>query len=297
MSGAHDRRSFFRELLHGASRAARELSELRGAAEDEESFGLGPFDDASPSHDVLDALPAERLATTADLRELCGELDREAWADGAVALARPSIRLTPGGDGSCTLGGPSPAGHPELSLLARLSLAALPETELPRDGALLVLADLGDAPDETGGPTACAVLHVDEAPREPDGRPGLPLLAVTPSAELTLPLEPDWFEADSSELADWTDLRTRLAALQGTDLEDTSPDYHALHRLLGYPDTLVHPEILMPPDEGSPWRLLFQLSADEQLGVSFGAWERLFVWIREDDLGDRRFDRVQATIG
>jgi uncharacterized protein YwqG len=45
------------------------------------------------------------------------------------------------------------------------------------------------------------------------------------------------------------------------------------------------------------WRLLFQLSSDEELDLSLGYPPgRLYVWIRRDDLVEGRFDRVWAFV-
>lgn len=264
--------------------------------------GFGPTPDAPVA-----AAPAGRLATADDLRTLCGELGRDAWSDKAFALSQVSIRLTHGGDGSSSLGG-SPglprdvewptAGDARLPFLARIRLDDLPETLLPREGALLVFADLDDE-SYADEPRPCAVRHVtaDESERRPSAE-SLPVVPVVASAELTLPFEPESLELDAWELSDWAELREHLAALQGTVLEETAPDYHAIHRLLGHGDALIDP---LPPgaeeDDASAWQLLFQLSGDDALGVSFGPYARLLIWIRKDDLRAGRFDGVRATIG
>jgi hypothetical protein len=53
-------------------------------------------------------------------------------------------------------------------------------------------------------------------------------------------------------------------------------------------------------DELSPgaadWRLLLQLSSDDEVGVELDYLERLFVWIRDEDLRSGRFDRVRAFV-
>ncbi len=143
-------------------------------------------------------------------------------------------------------------------------------------------------------------------------------LAVTPSGELTLPAVPAAIDLDVWELEDWAGLRERLATLQGVELEERAADYHALHRLLGHPDTFaadmgidahlvaqgidleeepfahVHDEELAGRAAG--WTLLFQLSNDDEVGVELDDFLRLFVWIRDDDLAVGRFDRVRAFV-
>jgi len=67
----------------------------------------------------------------------------------------------------------------------------------------------------------------------------------------------------------------------GVDL-DAEPYAHALHGDL--------------EACAADWRLLFQLSNDDDLGVDLGTANRLFVWVRRDDLAARRFDRIRAFI-
>jgi uncharacterized protein YwqG len=44
------------------------------------------------------------------------------------------------------------------------------------------------------------------------------------------------------------------------------------------------------------WRPLFQLPNDDDLGVAFGYLDRLYIWIRDDDLRAARFDGVRAFV-
>jgi uncharacterized protein YwqG len=331
MSGGHDRRAFFRELLRGASRAAGEVQSLRGAAGESsnELLGRGAVDEPDPIRvETVPALPAARLASPDELRVLCIELGREPWADEAVALARTSVRLTPGGGGRSRLGGlpevPPDFAWPvwqgqELALVAQLRLDELPAGPLPAAGTLLVFFALDPFPTgvQATDAGACHVLLVADGPTEPVERDGaLPEVPVEPSAELMLPLEPVSFVLDSWEHEAWTQLRERLAVAQGVELEDRADDYHALHRLLGYPDTLAegmeldaelvssgidvdpyrHPFADGVVPAAADWRLLFQLSSDEELAVALGYFERLYVWIREDDLRAGRFDDVRAFV-
>jgi hypothetical protein len=200
-------------------------------------------------------------------------------------------------------------------------LDELPESPLPPSGTLLVFFALTSKPSGMrpwdGG--ACRVMHVADGPKERVERDrALAELPVVPSAELTLPLEPSLL-GDTADIGAWTRLRERLAALQEVELEETSAAYHALHRLLGYPDVLVdgmeleaqlvaHGVDLTGADHyvdarveelrpgAASWRLLFQLSSDDDLGVALGDYERLYVWIREGDLASGRFDRVRAFV-
>ena len=326
MAAGHDRRGFLRELLRGATRAASEIESLRARAEPLEPSWDGPLASVpdTPFHTVP-AVPATRLATVDELRALCCDLGREDWTDEATTLARRSVRLTRGDTGRSRLGGspevPTPFEWPvwdgeELAFLAQLYLAELPGNELPRTGMLLVFfaldrAPAGYAPDDAG---ACRVLYVEDGPTQRVPRDDcLPEMPVRASEELTLPLDPVSFETGVSDTDTWSELRERLAALQGLELEDATADYRAIHRLLGYPDTLVDGmasdaelvsrgiDIIRDPypDEpvsGADWRLLLQISNDDELGIALGAFERLFVWVRDDDLRAGRFDATRAFV-
>lgn len=329
MTGGSNRRGFLRQLVRDVARAASELDEaLRGAADEpEESLG-SPFPDAAaPEQVVLPARPTTRAATEEDVRRLCGELGLEPWAEAAVAAAQASLRLTPASvDTRSRLGGtatpypgfdwPTWEGEP-LDLLLQVALDELPPSPLPATGTLLLFFATARAPDgarpEHAG--ACRVAIVDGEP-SPRGLPGaLPEVPLAASGELTLPLEPVEAASGPCDYAGWLELRARLAELQGVVPADASPDYLALHRLLGHPDSLAEPMdadaalVTAGIDLGSPeadrsqaragalsWRLLAQLSADPGLGIAFGLYERLFVWIREADLRRGRFDRVRAFV-
>lgn len=334
MASAHDRRSFLRELLRGASRAASGLGELRDAAAG--AGGAPLFDDAfggvaDASARPVPAPPTERLATTDDLLALCRELGHEEWGDETAALALTSVRLTPGGSGSSWLGG-RPAVPPgfewpsweggELELVAQLALADLHAGgPLPAKGALLVFFAVDGAPEgvrpEDAG--ACRVLHVGDAALERHDRDArLTELPVQASLELMLPPEPERLALDVWQLDEWTMLRERLAALQGVELEERAAEYHALHRVLGYPDALtdgmqLDAELVSNGLEAGPWGytdpradalsegaaewlLLLQLSSDDALGLALAPFERLYVWIRERDLRAGRFEGVRAFV-
>lgn len=330
MTGAHDRRSFLRELLRGATRAAGELGGLRDAAAEagEEAWGtdLPGVPEWSPS--PVPAPPAEPFATTADLRRLCGELGRDAWGDEAVALARTSTRLTRSDAGRSWIGGaptlpvafdwPSWDGK-ELTFMAQIDLADVVDSPCPVDGSLLFFYALDRTPSglRPRDKDACRVVHVPVGSEVAEPEEARPKMLVAPSAELTLPLEPT-FELDGWAREEWTDLRERLAVFQGVELEDRSADYHALHRMLGYPETFAggmeldaqlvsHGVDLEEQPDAYPlyenlapgaadWRLLLQLSSDDDGAISLGYFERLFIWIRDEDLRDGRFHRVRAFV-
>lgn len=328
-TGGHDRRAFFRQLLRGATRAAEEMEALRRATDDAVRRTASVDETAEPAWHPVAAAPTTRHATLEELRTMCEEAGRVEWADEAASLARTGFRLTHGGDGGSWLGGTPRAaslewpvwGGIELAFLGRIALAGLPPSELPADGALLLFfavdqAPSGNRPADSG---ACRVVHVEENPV--DDEPlygGMPFAAVTPSAELTLPAAPASLALDADELEAWTELRERLAEAQGVELEERAASYHALHRLLGHPDTYAEgmeldaelvvrgvdlddepfPDV-SPEEESSAadnWVLLLQISNDDDLALDLGDASRLFVWIRRDDLAARRFDGVQAFV-
>ena len=318
-------------MLRGASRAAREVETLRRFADDAVQRSAGLDEDPETALRPVPAEPTTHFATLDELHSLCADVGRENWADHAVSLARTSVRLTPGGDGGSWLGGsPRAAGLEwplwnggELAFVARIGLPGLPSTPLPAHGALLVFFALDRAPSgmRPADAGACRVIHVadDEAPEEGLQEGGrLRNVLVTPSGELTLPAVPAAIDLDVWELEDWTGLRERLATLQGVELEERAADYHALHRLLGHADTfaadmgvdahLVARGIDLEEEPfahafdddlssgAAGWRLLFQLSNDDGVGIDLDDFLRLFVWIRDDDLTVGRFDRVRAFV-
>jgi uncharacterized protein YwqG len=327
-TGGHDRRAFFRQLLRGATRAAEEMESLRRATDGAVRRATSPGEDAEPGWHPVAAAPTTHLATTDELWALCAEIGREEWADQAASLARTGFRLTRGGDGTSWLGGTPRAGSlewpvwngVELAFLGRIALDGLPPCGLPDSGALLVFfaADeepSGNRPTDGG---ACRVLHVDDAPFSDEPLyGGMPFAAVTPSGELTLPAAPPSVAVDMEELDAWTELRERLAAAQGVELEETAASYHALHRLLGHPDTYAEgmeadaelvsrgvdldEELFAGSDDelstaAEDWMLLLQFSNDDDLALDLGDASRLFVWIRRADLAAGRFDAVQAFV-
>jgi uncharacterized protein YwqG len=331
MAEVYRRRAFSKELLRGASRATGELGAVARAVADpaERVLAAGSmgFDPDHVRSSATPARPTERLASSGDLRKLCDEVGLAPWTNEAAALARISIRLTPGGAGGSRLGGvpdlPPNFEWPvwtggELALLAQLQLDELPPSQLPRSGRLLLFFALAAAPSglRPSDGDACRVLLVGDGPVVPCSRgeklPSLPLAA---SAELTLPPEPASLPLDADELEAWTELRERLAAAQGVELEERAGCYHAIHRLLGYPDAiaasmeldaeLVSQGIDLEADEqdvdelearAAHWRLLLQVSSDDDLGVSLGYYERLYVWVRDDDLSAARFQHARAFV-
>jgi hypothetical protein len=171
------------------------------------------------------------------------------------------------------------------------------------------------------------MVHVSETPSAVstasfgDGAPE-GSRAVELSAELQLPRA--WsapiqaLGLDDVEHEAWEQLRRQLADRQGVELHDRMPGLQALHRLLGYPDErrgdmpvacellarghalgddppYAHPNAVDVEPEAGRWRLLLQLTVDDEIGWSWGAWcNRLYFWIDERDLAAHDFTRVRG---
>jgi Domain of unknown function (DUF1963) len=125
-------------------------------------------------------------------------------------------------------------------------------------------------------------------------------------------------ELDDVEQVGWQRLRQQLAQAQGVEVHDMTQGFQVMHRLLGYPDERrgdmplacellargyvlgedpprAHPGAAEAERDARRWRLLLQLSADDELGWSWGGRrERLYLWIDESDLAEGDFARVRA---
>jgi uncharacterized protein YwqG len=218
----------------------------------------------------------------------------------------------------------------ELDFVGQLDLAEVaalgPDTGLPTAGLLLLFCSLdtrptGLRPDDKG---AVRVVLADGDLATDETRFSLTELPLRLSTELTLPSEsagfPQSLTLGGYELDAWQRLREGLAERQGVELEDRSLEWHALHRLAGHPDTTeeaMHVDAQLVfngidlnsgeryydervPDlerDAEQWRLLLQLSSDDELALQLGyPLGRLYVWIREGDLAQGRFDDVWGFI-
>lgn len=336
---SHDRRSFFKAFLRDAASAAYEVREALRPDEPKEPEPLEPTFELPPPQR---ALPAKELLSEERLLELCRELGLEARVDDVRRLARTSVRLTRATSPvRSRIGGvadlppdfvwPTFDGR-ELAFVGQLGLDeiaaaghgdALP---LPAEGLLLFFYDLATLPSGLL-PSHRGTVHVElvdgaSVERDTTRLPALRPLPVQPSFELMVP--PAWsFQAEPLELSPdetepWDELRVRVAEAQGVELEDKSPDWFSLHRLLGYHDELGrepevecelassgivaddYDEYFAHRDERSAsareWRLLLQLSTDEDLQTPWDAFGRLYVFVRDADLRARRFDGAWAIL-
>jgi uncharacterized protein YwqG len=218
----------------------------------------------------------------------------------------------------------------ELAFLGQLDLAEVaalyPETPLPGRGLLLFFYDVAGHPSglEPAHQGSWRVVHADGDPshleRAGADRATFADYPLQLSLELMLPRTwtplAEALALDGEETPAWDELREQLARAQGVELEELAPKWQSLHRLLGYPEELgggleldcelasqginvESGEHYADPrrDEleagALDWRLLLQLSADDDLGASFGeGFGRLSFLIRNQDLAAQSFDRV-----
>lgn len=300
MAEPSNRRSFLRVALESAVKEAQRIAAS--------SAGTSPAADAPAPEPERPPLPRRRGAIGELLRRL-PEVGLQSRAADVRRLARPSVRFEPVRDESpgaswCAAPG-AEDDHGcivalDLGELAREGLAG-PEGE---EGALLVYAD--------------AVAY-GPAPEPPDGA-----RAVHMAGELLIPrvwsapvqaLRLSVVETDA-----WTELRRWWALEQEAELEDENISPGPLHRVGGYPDERSG---LMPlicelrvrnvdapaadvreaarragiEPEQLDWRPVVQLSADSALRWKWGPRAaRLYLWARDGDLEQGRFDAVQAVV-
>ena len=274
----------------------------------------------------------ERTAQLDELRELVAAHGLEHRLEDVERLARTSARLLVGeadSNAGSRFGGkpdlPAAATWPEwhgqrLDLLLQLDLEELTAAgftgALPRTGALFVFYARADrptglSPDQRG---ACVALVAEPGPRQEaaGAARGIEL-----SVQLVLPRA--WaapvvaLALDVEEEQAWERMRADLARLQGVDADEPAAGKRCLHRIGGYPDDtrggmqLICDRVTAGADleAGEPtaadgderaavarWDLLFQLSADDLLGWSWGdsSRERLYVWQRGGGLGQGPLD-------
>lgn len=201
---------------------------------------------------------------------------------------------------------------------------------LPADGLLLIFSALDRTPSGTS-PLDRESSHVMWVPAErvPPSAP-TPIGPSRPSAARALEISSEvvlprvWSEAvqrlglDAGEQEAWERARRELAELQGVTAWEAGSELRSVHRLLGvaeesrgdmpvalelaargvdvgYGAPGAHPEARRLGGAPQRWRLLLQLTVDEQLGWEFGRGrERLYVWGVEDELSAGILTAVRA---
>ena len=212
----------------------------------------------------------------------------------------------------------------ELVFLGQIRLedvtAVDPTASLPAEGLLLLFYDTIGQPSglDPAHRGSCRVIlyEGDTSLLEPAPEQGWFIeQPVELSLELTLPRSSsmlvEQLDLEFAEGEAWEMLRERLAQLQGVELEERGVETLALHRLLGHPEERrprmelecqlasrgidlsegagdVDPRAEQLEPGASEWRLLVQLSSDDEVGFYWGdGLGRLYVWIRERDLVER----------
>ena len=304
---ARSRRGFFRQLAGEIGQRLIPFGDEEPPREETE-----PEPEPEPERRATRGLPARAGVTVGDLLDLADEAGLGGRLDAVQALALTSVRLTLGRarpHGSRL--GEAPAGPDEAFCLAHIDLAELAGV-LGRDSPFMGATLSCFAPVDGD----CRVV-VDAPP------PGAQRWR---SIDLTVELElPRVWSApvqalalDGAEHEAWQRLREQLAERQGVDLHDGTLELQAVHRLLGYPDDrqgdmplacellarghvlgddppLAHARAAEAEPRVGRWRLLLQLTIDDDLGWAWGEGrDRLYLWIDERDLANGDFARVRA---
>ena len=343
MSGRSNRRRFFRELLRESAGLVREVnSALRADPDSAEAdiAGTPERGDWSPSG-LLPGGPTTVVVRLDDLVELCRDVGLDDRSEDVQRLVRSSVRITRtkrSGDegGFSRLGGaphvpsdfiwPTHRGN-ALAFLAQIDLgdvARLTSAPLPEDGLLSFFFErsVQGSLDALG----CHVALFDHPRHElslaPDQSASFSEYPVELSLELTLPkswsLPVESLNLNHEELELWDELRTRLARAQGVEPEELTPDWHSVHRLLGYPEELgaemeidlelgalgldatyadVDADDAGLRERAMDWRLLLQVSDDGTIRVSDEpTFERVYFWIRAGDLAALNLGEASALV-
>jgi hypothetical protein len=319
-----NRRGFLRAFVRSAGEALVDATGMVNAELREPGERIEP--DAAPSAPgpppvpLAQASPVARSLTVEEVLDLAAEDGLAHRADALRGLARAGTRLTPAdGDGPArsSIGRAAATAHGDgtVAAVADIDLAdpALAGGPLPGSGRLIAQVIVPRrAPI---GPCSRAHVRVepDEFSERVEARP------VELSTEMMLPRI--WAAPvvalmfQETEQSAYIRLRERVAELQGVAVEDGDAEGVARHHLLGYPtetsgsmplecelasrgldlDTPLH---RVPQDvvaASARWRLLLQLTQDEDGGVILGAGtERLYLWIAQERLDRQDLSEVWA---
>ncbi len=230
----------------------------------------------------------------------------------ALVGADAPVRSRLGGSGRLPVGTPWPALSEErgwyLPLLAELALAELPSLEpLPSDGTLLIFQETETWSIEHGPLIGTRVLYVPEPDELHDPPPpGDLLFPVNEKAlrGIAVPI-PGESELVVNAL-EFVDDRERTIEVMNELLENWWPE----HWLLGASNDVQGPSRLDVPyylerasaetrarfssDElaGKGWTLLAQINEDFEADIGIGDGGSFYLYILEQDLRERRWDRV-----
>jgi hypothetical protein len=310
-----DRRQFFTRLVRVGAQAVQEVAAAGSGNE------AAPSGEPPPAPVLVQPRAVAHTASVGELLTLADDEGLQRRHGALVDLARPSVRITPTGEGDAigaqVEGGAEPDGsHQTWRPLAHIQLAdpALSASRLPSTGRLIVLVkNVRETALRGRQCTEARVMFEPDTPDKPsfaarDGRDEAPAgFAGRLSAELTLPRV--WaaavqrLELDEDEHEGYVRLRRRLAELQGVVAEEGGGHDVADHRLLGYPTETSGAMPLLcevaargldaapaVPDRdllagAERWRLLLQVTRDERSGIVIGdGVERIYCWIADEDL-------------
>ena len=201
---------------------------------------------------------------------------------------------------------------------------------LPPAGLLLIFSALERVPAGSSplDRDATRLLYVapERIPRDPGARIGASAPVTARALELTVELslprvwsaEVQALGLDEAEQQLWEQIRRELAIAQGVEAWEAGEEPRSRHHLggfadeprgdlavacelaargidVGYGSPLAHPEARRLGDAPARWRLLLQLSADEEAGWSFGRGrERLYVLGPADALAAGDVEPVHA---
>jgi hypothetical protein len=281
------------------------------------------------------ATPATHSASVEEMLAIAAELGLGARTDDLQRLAAPSTRLAPAvaGDGSSFTGGePAIPATIEVPSFEDGTARFVALLDLPEGDRLWIFRAVPGDEDGERGESAASAMSKFAAALEPAAdqaangpiEPPPEATSLSPSTELTLPparsTEVEALRLAREESDAWQELRFRLAASQGVPLAEHASANAAIHRLGGFLDTppgdmpqvcellllgvdlegepiADHPLAGVLGDAATDWRPLAQLSADEELGWSWGpGYQRLYVWGRRDDPASSGYDSVQVVV-
>jgi uncharacterized protein YwqG len=216
-----------------------------------------------------------------------------------------------------------------LHFIAQVRLEDLPdlgETPLPRRGSLCFFYDAehqpwGFDPADHG---RWRVLYFDEPEtqlvRTENPQPGdswqAPMCQVSFSVEWTLP---DYGTQRDHGGHDWDWCESVEELAQDLRLQSDDGDFEAMHRLLGHPQTIQNDMRLEcelasqglscgdPSGFNDPrakalqagakdWRLLLQVDSEDAPGWMWGDCGRIYYWMREEDMRQRRWDAAWLVL-
>lgn len=222
---------------------------------------------------------------------------------------------------------PEPGLWPKYKGKSQAFIAQVNLGELPREGLDLPLPANGmlyffyDAEQSTWGfdpkdKGSWAVIYVDNLPDRPV-EIGYPDDLVEQARYESVSVSPEVTESipDTSVIFEGMSL-TEEQEYQAIDVYSQFVEGHGpLHQLLGYAAPIQNPMeiecqlvshgIYLGDGDGyesprakelaayaSQWRLLLQVDSDENAGMMWGDAGRLYFWITEDDLRNRRFENT-----